>query len=1573
MSWLVPDSASYNDTGHFSTYNGDLYYNEDSWRLAKNMCWTSIPLQKWQQSLDLDSFYSTDLDFGFSKKFNGFTFKTSDEMPTFSQEQYSLPTGTESYKSISGPVTFSKDFTATQKLYKKEEIEYVSDVTTFTSEEKHISFTAYCSGTITAEVDDNHSSGDGDCYFYILKNGEEADSADADSGDSMSVDYDKGDIIEFKAVNYKDRSPSSEITSYNPSIKVTWENREIKHHMSYYSKARTDSDDWNNTYIGEAQNNPVIGLWRCRRTAYESGSLKMVYSTDSTTKTYYAAYVGGVLATSFISETVGTDLTYKVEWSNVGVGSEIIFYYRPYFDGTAPKQYLEDEVDWVMSYCCKNGITGWNTNLNTGGGTTDYSKVFFITTSKETDELGDIVTLSNTQTRTHSGYNLTDATSTITILPKINGLPYKGTTLQTPSYSSSSDFISPNEQHRKSGHFVVAEDGTVSVKCTLQSLYAPINSYDDYQSINPTITIKKNDTQVAKYSNFNKTESYTTSFSVSAGDLVSVDVSGTFTQNSYYELDYDGEVVDKCYLTGDKDETGFTVYKDNYNSSYSPAYDMAFIAKTEGTLSWSYGDVRNSATSSSSDGILNIFVNGERRVKVDRDNSINGSLSLSAGDVVLIRYCAFTCSVGDKDAYEYIERGWDTPGGQCTISFSGETVPVAFNHTLSWNEYCKLILNEARLWVDDNSLTDYALPLAIIDDANDSERVKQFFNQVVYSKLYVDLWCKLTYDVLLECSIKSAFYKCINLDMQHTPITISLDDCKATQVRIKDATSGTNAFADFNKTIKQLELVDISGNWDYAFRNSTIEKLDFGTFRTKGLTSAYCMFKDCDLHYLTEDVIKTFFNDTYDKWYKGYISFRSAFIGSINSGTVPEVYMSIDDQYDCNWDPATLIQEVISTYDVNILPLGYHFYGLPNYTGASGLFLSNSSTVHTIKVVARHYNETTDQAAQIYIDGKLLKSNGGRRGHFICVIDCKTKAIKFEKQVDTYGEPTSADSVWAEVVDLASENDIIVATSCDATSLTQAARDIIDSAGGTSSIGTWTQQRIAHAFIGKKGVGVNKGFEMTQSGSEYSVIEVSFDENRGLIHRDWEASSTFGLSPVYEKESGQDHFDDYPNIIVPEEDFWKWGPVFSQIKDCYDYAGFSYTSNDKANFNIEVLTSGDEKQVNPNYETSLGKAVEASTFDNLILHLRKVENTTDKSISIEGMFKNIKNLHCVGEIKNIQDITSAFEGCDNIIEVRTNLNNVEIADYAFKNCDSLKTIEVFSNSCFSAMHMFEDCDALEDFDISGMTSLIDGTSMFENCVGLKTDFTKPSKLPNNLQIARKMFAGCNVKEISGTWIPPNTYTSYRNQYENGIGNMEDDWTNEVALSKEGWTFPEQLSDAYMMFKGNPITKISNLSFNPNANNSWIFQDCNNLIIIKDSYLNIDTFDDAKYTGMFDGCSLKKENVLWLPISISSKFDLKHTGITYDSNEKPIQYLVDDHWCEVDNSGFVEYQHIRRPKYLQVYKDNGYDDILIKFWSHPHIHSAEMRGYNELHDTKVYYDPESLHGGLIDYNKWLRKD
>ena len=1561
MSWLISDSANYNDTGHLSTYDSSLYYNQDSWRLCKNMMWVDPTNQKWQQSFDLDRFYSTDKDFGFNKKFNGFTFNTSAEMPSLSQAQGSLPDEQESYKSISSATFYSKeDATATQKFYKSVAKYKKSFLGNF-------SFTANCDGMVEVSFYDDRNVND--TYAYLLKNGSVVSETDSDNKTTtLSTSYVKGDKIQFKVVLYSAHSPNSSEVDNGFTVYATYDVED--EHVSYYTLGyKADAGSWSGTDVGEAQNGPVIILWRYKRTVTENGYITLGYKTVSTVKTYYAVYVGGVLSTSFISQTVHDYKYFEAKWSNAAPGSEIIFYERPYFDGTAPKKYLEDEVYWVMEYCGKNNITSWDTNFsyfstsyNDLGGVNGYYT--------DTYEFGDVVTVSKTFPRTvsRSGYSLTDATSSKSTLPKINGLPYKGTTVHKPSYSSSSDFISPNQHHRKSGHFVVTKDGTVSVKCTLQSLTSYINSYDNYQQINPTVTIKKNGNVVASYSNLNETKSYTTNIAVSAGDLIDVTVGGIFTQNSYYELDYDYEVTDKCYLTGDKDETSFTMYKSGYNSSNTPAYDMAFIVAESGSLEWTYNDVRSGTTSSSDDGILNIFVNGERQVRADNDSTTSsGSIQLSIGDVVLIRYCTYSCSVGDKDSYVYAERGWDTPGGQCTISFSGETVPVAFNHTLSWKEYCKLILAEARLWVDDNSLTNYALPIAIIDDAGNLERTNQFYTELSNSKLYTDLWVHA--DNLTN--LNESYVKCFNADMKNSPINADFTGASITQVRIKDATGGKRSFKNISGKISSLELVNISGDWTEAFRSSVSSGVRVGKFTTSGLTSAKDMFRGCEIRgtwNIDEDKLKAFFNDTYNKWVAGEYNFRSAFVGSYHSGTVPESFMSAENQFAYNWDPTTLIQKVASTYDVSILPLtDYYFAGVSAITSAYSNYLEYSKTVHTIKLVSRQFDEST-AAAYIYIDDKAVKG-WGSRGHFIGVIDCKTMQFKYEGSADTYETPESADAVWTAAINAAGPNDIIIAISYDATSVTPSARSSINSCGGDGS--TWTSARIAHTFIGKKGLASGQGYEGTASGSNYSTISAKFDEDRGLVHRHWATEQTFGLSPIYEKDWQDAHFGNYPNIIIPEEDFWKWGPAFAQIKDTYDCALFSITENNKANFNIDVYTSGDERQVNYNYDTSFRKAVEANAFDNLILHLRKVENATNKSISIEGMFKDIKNLHCVGEIKNIQNITSAFEGCSNIIEVSPNLNNVEIADYAFKDCHSLTKAYVFSNSCYTAMHMFENCDNITDFDIKGMTALLDATSMFEGCTAIKTEyFTKVTEIPETSQIAKRMFAQCKITEISGNWVPPNSYTSYRNQDENGLGNMEDDFINETT--KDGWSFPKDLYSAYQMFAENPITKISNLKFT-NANNSWIFQNCHDLTTIKYSFLDVDAYENDKCTGMFDGCSLKKENVIWLPISISSDFDLDNLGfIDGSGNEKITYWIVDDHWCEVDHSGFIEYQHIRRPAYLDVYRKNYDENVIIKFWSHPHIHSAENRGYNELHDTKVYYDPETLQGGAtINYNEWLK--
>ena len=1571
MSWLISDGTNANSTGHLSTYDGNLYYNQDSWRLCKNMMWVGPASQKWQQSIDLDGYFSTDKDFGFNKKFNGFAVKTSADMPSLSQAQDSLPSEAEPYKSISS-TTHKKDFTATQKLYKKVDYKY-GDVTDHSSGDKHISFTAYCSGTITAKVDDHYSdswgSSSNDCYFYILKNGSVAAQTDADSGDTMTVDYSEDDTIEFKAVDYSGHSPSSGITSKNPDISVSWKNRSRETHISYYNQACTTAGWNNNSNIGESQNNPIIGLWRCKRTVAESGKLTMKYDTDSTTKTYYAAYVGGVLATSFISEEIGDDKTFEVNWSNTSIGAEIIFYYRPYFDGTAPKTYLEDEVEWVMSYCCKNNITYWSTNMKSGGGTT-----FYESTSNNTDSLGEIVTLSNTQTRSRDGYNLTDATSSKTKLPKINGLPYKGTTLHIPSYSSSSDFISPNQHHRKSGHFVVTKDGTVSIKCALQSLTAYINSYDNYQNIYPTITIMKNGTEVAYYSNYNETKSYTTSISVSAGDLISVNVGGTFTQNSYYELDYDYEVTDKCYLTGDKDETGFTVYQSSYSSVNTPAYDMAFIVSKAGTLNWSYNDVRENATSSSSDGILNIFVNGERQVRADNDGtSSSGSISLSVGDVVLVRYSTYSTESGDKDSYVAIERKWDTPGGQCTISFDGSTVAPAFNHTLTWREYCKLFMAEARLWVDDNSLTNYAFPIAIIDDADNNERVNQFFEELSKSKLYVDLWAQVDSIDVLDAS----YVKNFNADMEGSDIPTSKFEGKdVTQVRIKDATSGIKVFKNTTNKINSLELVNISGDWTEAFINSVSSGVKIGLLTSNELTSARDMFRGCEIKYqwhLDEDKLKAFFNDTYERWQDGEYDFRSAFVGCPYSGTIPEKFMSAEDQFACNWDPATLIQKVASQYDIARLPLTNYYYAGDSATSdASSMFVKYSKTIHKLKLISHQYDESTG-AGLVYLDDKLLFSHGSR-GHCICVLDCQTLAIKFKKTADTYGTPASADSIWTEAINAAGSNDIIFALSMDATSCTDSARSSIASCGGQSS-GTWTSIRYAHTFIGKKGSSTGSCYENWTSGGSYSTLEAKFDETRGLIHSYWTQPFKTGiLNPVFEPRNDftYEHSRQYPVVEVPEDNFYYWRVVFQNIKDVYDYSLFKCTKNNIANFTLSVLTSGIENQVNSNSETSIKQAINAYSFDELLLHLGRLKNTTNKNITVSGMFRGIQQLHCVDcDFINITDMSNAFEDCDNLEFVKANLDGVEVAEHTFENCDKIKFINAQSKTCYDTTAMCKDCVSLEEYDLIGMVALQDATSMFENCPSLKTEmFTKPTRLPTTLQVAKRMFAKCNISEISGNWVP-NSYTSYRNQDENGLGNLEDDWVN--PTTKEGWSFPENLYSAYQMFAENPITKISNLKFNPNANNSWIFQDCKDLTTIRYSFLDVDAYEYGKYTGMFDGCSLKKENVIWLPISISSNFDLKGLGFMVGSgNELPTYWIVDDHWCEVDHSGFVEYQHIRRPAYLDVYRKNYDKDVIIKFWSHPHIHSAEMRGYNELHDTKVYYDPETMSGGAtINYNEWLK--
>lgn len=1575
MSWLISDDSG-SSTAHLNSFDSEKYYSKDSWRLTKNIAFVPPESQKFQTERDLDGFLVTDKDFGFDKKYNGFAIKTSYKPESKTVEGEDLY-DSESYN-VKTPTTFTKTFTTSVSGLMKQE-EWVVSGKVYKGDQ--FSYTAECKVKFQLSVRDEYSwwgSADDDCYF-IVNNGSKQF-----FNNTTTVELSRGDTIYIAST---DSDYSVEYTaSFYP--------------LSFYHNKRGISG-WE-SWVKSSTNAPDINIWAPGYIAgdTENGNAVNRYFSLNVTMNNFdlscdiiaAVYVGGIL-NNYVSipKNIENSASTNVYASRDSVpsllgkiplqkGDALVTLYVRKDDGVAPKTFIEDELYQLMKRYPSSTESYYVGSLG-GGGTNSTSGYTSGFNGYDTS-----YTLSGpSYTRDKSGYTVSSKSVDVLMKPRFNSIPFTDCSLvktgRTPPNSNYS-YVAPNVKHYKSGFFTVTKEGVVALKGHLHGQRFS-TSYDSVQYVSQSITVYKNGNVV--YSNAStdysdKSFDISSNIDVNAGDLIAVSFSGTFFEDTYYQLNYDYDICEKNYLTGPNEGRVYQNIKSksSYSSTNSDGYDFAFVANSSGTLTASdmYIFINGEKVSSGATvqkGDLVLARINQKSPSYELDNSL-GSFTNGEGhyEPVYFTWWFIKVQIGQNWIWDRLEK--------FEFNFSGSAKIIGYTWNESWEHYVSCIIVEARRWIDDNDLgEDAPFPLAVIDDDNDQDKIDKIFNVLNDNAIYVDLWLDVkNIDKMYDNDNLINHIKAFALN---APVKLKdgvFENKLATQVRIKDATGGVNSFRnDYEAKIGQLELVNISGDWSEAFKGAVTTSAKIGQFTTNELTSAKDMFRGCEIRYqwhLDEDKLKTFFNDTYEKWQDGEYDFRSAFVGCPYSGTIPEKFMSAEDQFACNWDPAILIQKVASQYDIAKTPLtNYYYAGGSAMSDAPSTFVKHSNTIHKLKLISHQYDESTG-AGLVYLDDKLLFSHNSR-GHCICVLDCQTLAIKFKKTADTYGTPASADSIWTEAINAAGSNDIVFALSMDATSCTGSVRSSIASCGGQSS-GTWSQIRYAHTFIGKKGMSSNTCYENWTSGGSYSTLEAQFDETRGLIHKYWTQSFMANiLNPVFESRNDftYEHSRQFPVVEVPEGIFYYWSIVFQNIKDVYDYSLFKCTKNNIANFTLSVLTSGIESQVNPNSETSIKQALDAYSFDELSLHLGKLKNTTNKNITISGMFSGVSQLHCVDcDFIDITDMSNAFEDNDNLEFVEANLDGVEVAEHTFENCDKLKYINAQSKTCYDTTAMCKDCVSLEEYDLIGMVALQDATSMFENCPSLKTEmFTKPTRLPTTLQVAKRMFAKCNISEISGNWVPPNSYTSYRNQDENGIGNLEDDWVNETT--KEGWSFPEKLYSAYQMFAENPITKISNLKFNPNANNSWIFQDCHDLTTIKYSFLDVDTYEYGKYTGMFDGCSLKKENVIWLPISISSKFDLKGLGFMVGSgNELPTYWIVDDHWCEVDHSGFVEYQHIRRPAYLDVYRKNYDKDVIIKFWSHPHIHSAEMRGYNELHDTKVYYDPETMSGGTtINYNEWLK--
>lgn len=736
----------------------------------------------------------------------------------------------------------------------------------------------------------------------------------------------------------------------------------------------------------------------------------------------------------------------------------------------------------------------------------------------------------------------------------------------------------------------------------------------------------------------------------------------------------------------------------------------------------------------------------------------------------------------------------------------------------------------------------------------------------------------------------------------------------------------------------------------YNCENLTTLNINRPDSATGTITDATEAFYNCFNLVTSHDIIKNFFKLEYNNWLNKQDGFRTAFMNCPYNGTVLDKYMSYQDQKALNFNPTDLMFNVLSKSS-NAMDAGYE--NLHHEVKVWDNYINR----HTVKVVSHQFNENSAYS-YIEVDGTRLLDNNSR-GTRICVLDTTTKKLKYNDWTDTHSfelKQTPLINIWNAAYEAASYKDLIIILTYDSCGFTQDVVDAAQGCGASDLLKVWTKQRYAYTFVGKKGLGKGNGFDAFGEKETFAEVSANFDNN-GLICDTWTDNNP---NPIFAKRSypNSQHLSQNYVLEAPVNEFWRWNLLFKNIKSLYDSCAFNVLSDEIPNYTLSIITNGTDEQVNPNSALLFNRQYKEAGATDFIYHLAQVKNSTRTKASISGMFSGIEDIHCVEcDFVDIDDISRLFSGCSSIEYVKSNMNGVTNASRAFENCSNLQSMNIVSDTITDGSYMFSGCEKLAEYDINNMTALRDATSMFDGCHSITGKFYEAKTyIPNSIEIARRMFADCGITEIEGDWLPPNSSYNMQNYTETEFSHITKDWENNL-VKEDGWTFPDNLIDAYQMFAGNPITRVSFLETSKTANNSYLFQNCNQLTDYVYSFLNIDTSLENKYTGIFDGCTLSAENRIWLPASIKSNFNLKATDVATEPNHKPIEFWVDDHWCEVDDSGFIDYQHIRRKAYQDVYLKN-YKDIILKYWSHIHIHSAEMRGYNEIHDAKVWYDPNS---------------
>lgn len=908
------------------------------------------------------------------------------------------------------------------------------------------------------------------------------------------------------------------------------------------------------------------------------------------------------------------------------------------------------------------------------------------------------------------------------------------------------------------------------------------------------------------------------------------------------------------------------------------------------------------------------------------------------------------------------------------------------------------ILEEAKLWISQNNLTNYIFPLYY--EASTSSTFNTIKQYIKASNIIVDLYikCTGTNEITLEhlTTVNQHFTKCkyftivseapLSLDeafRQNSSITEANIYASSSLSMTRGFSSSTINSLTINCATASIEsiceeaasLTSLSLTFDNsssliaapnAFKNCVLlSNLNVNYTGSLNGSSIDNMFYGCHKAITSHNVIKNFYGDAYNSlWVAG--ENRTVFMNCPFNGTVLDSYMSYAQQKAAKFDPALLMQAVMKSQSISYDP------GWENVNHVKHIWTDYKDDVlalgdtHTLKAVATQKSYGTD-ASVIYIDGTALFSNANVKGIYIVIINPKNpNALEYTTSFDSATTTSNFSDLYDKLQDSISLKNMleIITTQMKAKNMTD--RMIILISHETYTLSKEDSSYLNTMFgssIPAKTDSTNKAFVIITKLNDDSIVEAGPASgtnivvasrkfiSSGFITSDTVDDQLNGIySPSYKSDSFSSAYNQYCKLEMPGEatSFWKWKYLFENLTSLFNSCSFPETTED---FAVSLLTDGSESEINSNSSTSFSKM--ANTYGRTFeYHIGNLEST--KSFDASYMFKDMQSIEDIDlTLSNVEDASLMFANTG-VQNATIRASGTLVADSMFKDCTSLQSATITSDTITSAAHMFENDTSLKTVGVYGMTALKDMSSMFKNTAGaplFASDDWKNIKLPDTVEVASYAFENAGITKISGNWVEPNESLTNQNwTMYNGVPVR--DWEDTISI--DGWSFPKSLVSAEYMFKGNPLTKVENLQVYPTMNCSYLFADADSISVdFNKVWLNVDTYTKNKYLGIFSGTTVYGSSRIWLPIDISSSFDLNYTNVMDNNLYK---FYVNDGWASVDKAEFNESQKERRSIYLAALKagtSEHSDDIYLDWYSNIHIHTATYQGYNELHDAKAF--------------------